>query len=163
MTKALYAGTFDPPTFGHLDLVARGARLFDHLVVAVAENSRKAPLISADERVALIRANTAALTNVEIVKFSGLVVDYARENGMDVLLRGLRTISDFEYEYQMALTNRALEPTIDTAFVMPSQEYAFLSSSLIKEVMSNGGDATRWLPADVADVVKAKLANRAPQ
>ncbi len=158
MTRALYAGTFDPPTFGHLDLVARGARLFDHLVVAVAENSRKAPLLTPAERVALIRANTLAHANVEVVTFSGLVVDYAQKNGMDVLLRGLRTVSDFEYEYQMALTNRALEPTIDTAFVMPSQEYAFLSSSLIKEVMSNGGDAARWLPDDVAELVKARLA-----
>ena len=159
MTKALYAGTFDPPTYGHLDLVARGARLFDHLVVAVAENARKAPLLSCAERVALVRANAASHTNVEVVTFSGLVVDYARANGIDVLLRGLRTLSDFEYEYQMALTNRALEPDIDTAFVMPSQEYAFLSSSLIKEVMSNGGDATRWLPADVAAAVTAKLAD----
>ena len=158
MTRALYAGTFDPPTFGHLDLVARGARLFDHLVVAVAENSRKAPLLTPAERVALIRANTSAHANVEVVTFNGLVVDYAEKNGMDVLLRGLRTLSDFEYEYQMALTNRALKPTIDTAFVMPSQEYAFLSSSLIKEVMSNGGDAARWLPDDVAELVTARLA-----
>ena len=159
MTRALYAGTFDPPTFGHLDLVERGAGLFDHLVVAIAENSRKAPLLTTEERVALIRANAAGLANVEVVTFSGLVVDYARDHGIDVLLRGLRTVSDFEYEYQMALTNRALEPSIDTAFVMPSQEYAFLSSSLIKEVMSNGGDASRWLPDDVAVAVRSKLAN----
>jgi pantetheine-phosphate adenylyltransferase len=158
MTKALYAGTFDPPTFGHLDLVERGARLFDHLVVAIAENSRKAPLLTTEERVTLIRANATGCANVEVVTFSGLVVDYARKHGIDVLLRGLRTVSDFEYEYQMALTNRALEPSIDTAFVMPSQEYAFLSSSLIKEVMSNGGDASRWLPDDVAVAVRGKLA-----
>ena len=157
MTRALYAGTFDPPTYGHLDLVERGARLFDHLVVAVADNSRKAPLLSPDERVELIRGHVASLKNVEVVTFHGLVVDYARRHEIEVLLRGLRTISDFEYEYQMALTNRALEPEIDTAFVMPSQEFAFLSSTLIKEVMSNGGDASRWLPPDVAAIVQERL------
>ena len=157
MTRALYAGTFDPLTFGHLDLIERGARLFDELVVAVADNSRKAPLFSAEERLETLARHTGSLANVSVVTFRGLVVDYAAASGIDVLLRGLRTVSDFEYEYQMALTNRALSPDIDTAFVMPSQEYAFLSSSLIKEVMRNGGDAGRWLPDDVAAAVRKRL------
>ena len=158
MTRALYAGTFDPLTFGHLDLIERGARLFDELVVAVADNSRKQPLFTAAERVAMISAHTDGIAGVSVVSFGGLVVDYAAAHGIDVLLRGLRTVSDFEFEYQMAMTNRSLSPDIDTAFVMPSQEYAFLSSSLIKEVMRNGGDASRWLPDDVAEAVKQRLA-----
>lgn len=158
MTRALYAGTFDPLTFGHLDLVERGARLFDELIVAVGDNSRKEPLFAVDERLEMLRAHTSSLPNVSVMTFRGLIVDFAADHGVDVLLRGLRTVSDFEFEYQMALTNRALSPDIDTAFVMPSQEYAFLSSSLIKEVMSNGGDASRWLPDDVAEAVKQRLA-----
>ena len=157
MTKALYAGTFDPPTYGHLDLVERGVRLFDELVVAVGENSRKQPLLTVDERVALLTEHTKQHANVSVVTFKGLIVEFAHAHGVDVLLRGLRTVSDFEFEYQMAMTNRALEPDIDTAFVMPSQEFSFLSSSLIKEVMMNGGDASRWLPADVAALVRSKL------
>ena len=158
MTRALYAGTFDPLTFGHLDLVERGARLFDELVVAVGDNSRKQPLFTADERVEMLRRHTASHANVSVTTFGGLIVDFAADNDIDVLLRGLRTVSDFEFEYQMAMTNRALSPALDTAFVMPSQEYAFLSSSLIKEVMQGGGDASRWLPADVADAVRERLA-----
>ncbi len=157
MTRALYAGTFDPVTFGHLDLVARGAGLFEHLVVGVADNPRKAPLLSAAERVEHLRTHTADHRNVEVVTFRGLVVEYARQAGVTVLLRGLRTVSDFEYEYQMALTNRTLAPSVDTVFVMPSGEYAFLSSSLIKEVVRNGGDVSRWLPVDVAALVRERL------
>ncbi len=157
MRHALYPGTFDPLTFGHLDLIERGARLFDRLTVGVATNSQKTPLFTADERVAMLARHTASLANVDVVSFGGLVVDYARKNGCGALLRGLRTVTDFENEYQMALTNRALEPDVDTVFVMPSQEYAFLSSSLIKEVIRNGGDASRWLPADVNDAVVARL------
>ena len=159
MTRALYAGTFDPLTFGHLDLVERGARLFDELIVAVGDNSRKEPLFAVDERLAMLRAHTSALSNVSVTTFRGLIVDFAAAAGVDVLLRGLRTVSDFEFEFQMALTNRALSPDIDTAFVMPSQEYSFLSSSLIKEVMSAGGDASRWLPDDVAAAVRKRLSS----
>ena len=155
--QALYAGTFDPLTFGHLDVIQRGAQLFERLVVAVADNSRKESLFSVDERVNMLASHTADLDNVEAASFSGLVVDFARDKGMGVLLRGLRTVSDFEYEYQMALTNRALAPDIDTVFVMPSSEWAFLSSSLIKEVVRGGGDASRWMPPDVAAAVADKL------
>jgi len=158
MREALYPGTFDPLTYGHIDVVERGARLFDRLVVGVADNPRKSPMFSVAERLATLERHVGDLGNVEIVSFQGLVVDYAQKHGLSALLRGLRTISDFEYEFQMALTNRALAPGLDTVFVMPSEEYAFLSSSLIKEVIRNGGDASRWLPDDVASAVAKQLA-----
>ncbi len=157
MRQALYPGTFDPPTLGHFDLIERGSKLFSRLVVGVASNPRKSPLLSAGERVALLRGHIEHLDNVTVETFGGLVVEYARNAGLDTILRGLRTTSDFEFEYQMALTNRALEPAIDTVFVMPSEEYAFLSSSLIKEVVGNGGDASRWVPEDILDRMRQKL------
>ena len=133
------------------------ARLFDRLTVGVADNPRKRPLFTAKERVAMLRKHVRDLGNVDVVSFRGLVVDYASEHGMGTLLRGVRTSSDFEFEYQMALTNRALRPEIESMFVMPSAEYAYLSSSLIKEVDANGGDASRWLPEDVLRAVKRRL------
>ncbi len=157
MRRALYPGTFDPLTHGHIDLIERGARLFDHLVVGVAENPRKTPLLGTEERLSLIRRHTERFANVEVTAFSGLVVEYAAANAIGAILRGLRTVSDFEFEYQMALTNRAMEPGVETVFVMPSNEYAFLSSSLIKEVVSNGGDASRWVPADVHRLLVRRL------
>ena len=157
MRCALYPGSFDPLTLGHLDLIRRGARLFDRLTVALAENPRKTPLFSVEERLAMIRAHTADLANVDATSFRGLVVDYAAENGIHVLLRGVRTTADFEFEYQMALTNRALRPDVESVFVMPSAEYAYLSSSLIKEVVANGGDVSRWLPPAVLKAVQARL------
>lgn len=158
MRRALYPGTFDPPTLGHLDLIRRGVRLFDHLTVGVADNPRKRPLFSARERVNMLRKHVRDLDHVEVVSFRGLVVDYAADHGMGTLLRGVRTTSDFEFEFQMALTNRALRPAVESVFVMPSAEYAYLSSSLIKEVVANGGDASRWLPEDVLRAVKRRLA-----
>ena len=158
-SAALYPGTFDPPTFGHLDVVHRAARLFDRVVVAVGDNGRKSALFTVQERVELLRRHVAELPGVSVTSFRGLVVDFARAEGLGVLVRGLRTVSDFEYEYQMALTNRALAPRVDTVFVMPSAEYAFLSSSLIKEVLRHGGDASRWLPEDVADAVAKRLSD----
>jgi len=156
--NALYPGTFDPLTHGHLDLIARGSRLFDRLVVGVADNPRKAPLFTVDERLDMLRTHTAAFGNVDVAAFTGLVVEYCAREGIGNMLRGLRTPSDFEFEFQMALTNRALQPDIEVVFVMPSPEFVFLSSSLIKEVIGNGGDASRWLPADVHAAVAAKLA-----
>ncbi len=157
MREALYPGTFDPLTYGHIDVVERGARLFDRLVVGVADNPRKHPMFTVAERTATLQRHVGDLGNVEVVSFQGLVVDYAQKHGLTALLRGLRTVSDFEYEFQMALTNRALAPGLDTVFVMPSEEYAFLSSSLIKEVIRHGGDASRWLPDDVAAAVARQL------
>jgi pantetheine-phosphate adenylyltransferase len=157
MSDALYPGSFDPVTLGHLDLIARGAALFGRLVVAVADNPRKKAAFTAAERVAMLRRHTKRHTNVEVVSFSGLVVDYAKAHRLDVLLRGVRTTSDFEFEYQMALTNRSLAPDVETVFMMPSAEYAFLSSTLIKEVVGNGGDASRWVPKDVERALAKRL------
>lgn len=159
MRRALYPGTFDPLTLGHIDLIRRGAALFETLTVAVADNPRKTPLFSVRERTAMLRRHTKGLANVDVSSFRGLVVDYAAEHGIGVLLRGVRTTADFEFEYQMALTNRALRPSVESVFVMPAAEYAYLSSSLIKEVVANGGDAARWLPEDVLRLVKRRLAH----
>lgn len=157
MSDALYPGSFDPVTLGHLDLIARGAALFGRLVVAVADNPRKKAVFTAQERVAMLRKHTKSHRNVEVVSFSGLVVDFAKSERLDVLLRGVRTTSDFEFEYQMALTNRSLAPDVETVFMMPSAEYAFLSSTLIKEVVGAGGDASRWVPKDVERELAKRL------
>lgn len=157
MSDALYPGSFDPVTLGHLDLIARGAALFGRVVVAVADNPRKKAVFTAAERVAMLRRHTKRHRNVEVVAFSGLVVDHAKAHGIGVLLRGVRTTSDFEFEYQMALTNRSLAPDVETVFMMPSAEYAFLSSTLIKDVVGNGGDASRWVPKDVERALAKRL------
>jgi len=157
MSDALYPGSFDPVTLGHLDLIARGAALFGRVVVAVADNPRKKAVFTAKERVAMLRRHTRRHRNVKVVSFSGLVVDYATSHGISVLLRGVRTTSDFEFEYQMALTNRSLAPGVETVFMMPSAEYAFLSSTLIKDVVGNGGDASRWVPKDVERALAKRL------
>jgi pantetheine-phosphate adenylyltransferase len=157
MRSALYPGSFDPPTLGHLDLIARGAKLFDRLVVAVADNPRKKPAFTVGERVEMLARHTKGHANVEVVSFTGLAVEFARKKGLAVLLRGVRTTSDFEFEYQMALTNRALEKDVEAVFMMPSEEFAFLSSTLIKEVVGAGGDASRWVPKDVHEALAKRL------
>jgi pantetheine-phosphate adenylyltransferase len=158
--RALYAGTFDPVTLGHLDLIERGARLFPGLTVGVADNIRKAPLFTAAERVAMLEREVRGLRlrGVKVVSFRGLVVDWARDHGVRVLLRGVRTTSDFEYEYQMALTNRALRGEVESVFVMPSEQFAYLSSTLIREVVRGGGDVSRWVPARVEKALRERLA-----
>ena len=160
MNAALYAGTFDPVTLGHLDLIERGRRLFPRLWVGVAHNVRKAPLFTAAERVAMLEAEVRRrrLRGVKVVTFGGLVVDWAREHGVSVLLRGVRTTSDFEAEYQMALTNRALSADIESVFVMPSERFAYLSSTLIREVVRGGGDVSRWVPPAVERALRRRLA-----
>jgi pantetheine-phosphate adenylyltransferase len=155
--RALYPGTFDPITLGHLDLIRRGAEMFGSLRVAVARNQSKQPLFTQEERVDMIRREVADLPGVSVVGFRGLVVDHCREAGIPVILRGVRTISDFEYEYQMALTNRALEPKVETVFVMPNSDYSFVSSRLIKEVYAAGGDLDRFLSAAVRRDLVARL------
>ncbi|MGA0871140.1 MAG: pantetheine-phosphate adenylyltransferase, partial [Planctomycetota bacterium] len=136
MVRALYPGSFDPVTLGHLDLVARACRMFDSVTVAVARNSSKNPVFTVDERIELLRAELPA--EVEVVGFSELVVEFAAREGYDAILRGLRNIGDFEFEYQMALTNRHLKPDIETVFVMPSHAYSYVSSSLIKDIVRDG-------------------------
>ncbi|MCU0726951.1 MAG: pantetheine-phosphate adenylyltransferase [Planctomycetes bacterium] len=158
MADAVYPGTFDPVTNGHLDLVRRGSRLFGKLLVLVARNPRKAPLFTAEERVGLMRAEVSAWPNVTVEAADGLTVDFVRRRGFDTILRGVRTVDDFVSEYQMALTNRALAPDVETVFVMPSVEWSFLSSSLIREVVQSGGDVSAFVPRAVSEALRHKLA-----
>jgi pantetheine-phosphate adenylyltransferase len=149
LRTALFAGTFDPVTFGHLDVVARAARLFDRLVVAVAATG-KATLLSVAERVELVRAHTAALPSVTVLAFDGLLVEFARRQGATVLVRGVRSYQDWEYELRMMEMNRHLAPDVETVFLAPSAEHAFVSSTLVREVAALGGVLTGLVPPDVA-------------
>jgi pantetheine-phosphate adenylyltransferase len=155
--KAIYAGTFDPMTMGHLDVVERAAHIFPELIVAVAAVTGKKTLFSQKKRVELVKKAVAGLSNVTVKPFDGLLVEYARAQGAGVLIRGLRAFSDFEYEFQMALTNRRLAPDIETLFLMPKQDYSFLSSTNVKQVASLGGDVSEFVPAAVAEALKTKL------
>lgn len=154
--RVLYPGTFDPVTLGHLDLIRRGAELFGAVLVAVAENAAKQPLFPVEERAAFLREEVRGMP-VEVESFRGLVVEHARRRGIGVLLRGVRTVSDFEYEYQMAMTNRELAQDVDTVFIMPSEKYAYLSSRLIKEVYAGGGELRRFLPDRVHRALVQRL------
>lgn len=156
-TKAIYPGTFDPFTHGHLDLVTRAAQMFDHLIVAVAASPSKKPLFSLDERVALATHVTSHIPNVEVLGFSELMAHFAQKHHANILVRGLRAVSDFEFEMQLANMNRHLLPTLESIFLMPSQEWSFISSSLVKEVARHGGDITDFLPPTIADALMAKL------
>lgn len=155
----IYPGTFDPITYGHLDVIARASRLFDHIVVAVAENPGKSPLLTADERVHLIEGNLTPYPNVRATKFSGLTVDLAKKLGACALIRGLRALSDFEFEFQMALMNRHLDQSIETIFVMTKDAYSYTSSRLIKQVSHFDADISQFVPPNVFQVLeKRKLA-----
>lgn len=153
---ALYPGSFDPLTNGHVDIILRGAQLFDRILVAVLVNEEKKPLFSAEERVSLVREVFREYPNVEVDTFDGLLVDYARRRRATAIVRGLRAVSDFEYEFQMALMNRHLEPTLETVFMMPAEQYTYLSSRLIKEVFSLGGDVRGLVPPTVEARLRAK-------
>jgi len=144
--KALYPGTFDALTYGHLDIITRGSQIFDKLVVAVATNEDKRPMFTVEERIEALRAEAGHLVNVEIGYFSGLTVDYAVKIGAKVIIRGLRVASDFEYELQMALMNRVMDSSIETLFLAPSAQTLFVSSSLVKEILLQGGDINRFVP-----------------
>ncbi len=156
MVSALYPGSFDPVTLGHLDLIQRALPLFDRLTVAVAINSSKQPTFTAEERVAMLRETLPQDDRLSVTTFTGLVVDYCRREGIGAILRGVRTVSDFEFEYQMALTNRHLADDIESVFVMPSVEYSYVSSSLIREIVKHGGDVSGFLP----EVVERRLRER---
>ena len=156
-TTAVYPGSFDPMTLGHVDILERAALLFDRVIVAVLENPGKAPLFSVEERIALIRASIDDMPKVEVDTFSGLTVDFARRVGATALVRGLRAISDFENEFQMALMNRRLHPDIHTVFLMTSFSNVFVSSSLIKEVCRFGGDITAFVTPAVAHAMHVRL------
>ena len=157
MKTAIYPGSFDPVTFGHLDIIKRSASLADHLIVGVLNNSSKTPLFSVDERVNMIKEVTADIPNVEVLSFSGLLVDFARKHNVQVIIRGLRAVTDFEYELQMAQTNRVLAPAVDTVFLTTSLEYAYLSSTILKEVAHFGGDLSKFAPAEITDAVIEKI------
>ena len=157
--KALYPGTFDPPTNGHIDLILRGSRLFDHLLVAALVNPAKSPMFTLDERLEMLREVTAGIPNVSIGTFNGLMVDFAHQQGCTAVLRGIRAISDYEYEFQMALMNRRLAPEIETVFLQPAGRYSFVSSRMLKEISSLGGDVTGLLPPTVLRRMRARQGN----
>ena len=150
----IYPGTFDPVTNGHIDVIARASRLFDHIVVAVAENPGKGPLFTVDERVNLIQGNLEQFGNVTATRFSGLTIDLARKLGACALIRGLRALTDFEYEFQMALMNRHLDPDIETIFVMTKEAYSYTSSRLVKQVSHYGADIEQFVPPNVYQALK---------
>ncbi|MDD5196302.1 MAG: pantetheine-phosphate adenylyltransferase [Candidatus Omnitrophota bacterium] len=154
---AIYPGTFDPVTYGHIDLIKRAQAIFSEVIVAVACNPQKKPLFPVKERVAMLKKATVDLRGVEVVDFDGLVVDYAHKRKAQVLIRGLRMISDFEYEFQMALTNRKLSPDVETIFLMPHESYSYLSSRLLKEAASLGADLSSFVPDFVEKALKVKL------
>jgi len=154
---AMYPGTFDPITLGHEDLVRRAAILFDRVVVAIAANpGSKVPMFSVDERVEMARAALADIDNVEVRRYGGLTVDFARENGLRVIVRGLRAVSDFEYEFQLANMNRHLTDDVETAFLTPTEKYTFISSSLVREVAELGGDVSEFVSPEVGRALKER-------
>lgn len=157
--KALYPGTFDPPTNGHIDLIQRGSKLFENLTVAILKNPIKNPLFTVEERVEMLRESTAALGNVNVATFDGLMVDFARQLGATAVLRGIRAISDYEYEFQMALMNRRLAPEIETVFLQPAGRYSFVSSRMLKEVFSLGGEVAGLVPPNVLKRLRARMGN----
>jgi pantetheine-phosphate adenylyltransferase len=156
--RAIYAGSFDPVTNGHLDVIERAARLCDEVVVAVAFNPDKRGLFTSEERVVLLRAVTGHLSNVRVTFFHGLLVEFARQEQASAVIRGIRAVSDFEFEFQMALMNRRLSPTLETLFLMPKEEFSYVSSRLVKEVASLGGDVTHFVPEVVAKALHEKYA-----
>ncbi len=154
---AIYPGTFDPPTNGHLDLITRGSRIFSHLTVAVLINPVKNPLFTPEERVEMLTEATAPLENVSVATFHGLTVDFARQKGAAAVLRGIRAISDYEHEFQMALMNRRLAPEIETVFLQPAGRYSFVSSRMVKEVFSFGGDISGLVPPNVLKRLRVRI------
>ena len=156
--KAVYPGTFDPITLGHQDLVRRAARMFDEVIVAVADSRAKRPFFTLDERVAMARRVLARYRNVRVVGFSGLLMDFARKNGARVVMRGLRAVSDFEYEFQLAGMNRNLYPEVESIFLTPAEEFLFISATLVREISILGGDVSEFVAPHVGQCLKKKIA-----
>jgi len=157
MRLAIYPGSFDPITKGHEDVIARAAKLFDQVIVAAATNEAKRGLFSMEERVAMLREVTARFENVRVVAFEGLLVEFARRQGAVAVVRGLRAVSDFEFEFQMALMNRKLEPAVETLFLTPREEYTYLSSRIVKEIARLGGAVDAFVPPPVVEALRKKL------
>ncbi|PYJ12233.1 MAG: pantetheine-phosphate adenylyltransferase [Verrucomicrobia bacterium] len=157
MRRAIYPGSFDPVTNGHLDVVDRARKLFDEVIVAVAHNDQKHPLFTLEERLDFLRSTIGKLDKVEIAPLNGLLVNFAVARQATAVIRGLRAVSDFEFEFQMALMNRKLEATVETIFLMPKEEYTYLSSRIVKEIARLGGEVGEFLPAPVAQALRAKL------
>ena len=160
MKTVLYPGSFDPVTNGHLDVARRASRIFDKVLIAVAENSEKSPLFSTDERMELLRLACSDIRNIEIVAFQGLLVNAVNHYRVSAVIRGIRAVSDFEYEFQMALMNRELNEKCETLFMMPSPEYSYVSSRLIKEIAKCGGDITPFVPEIVREAIRKKFPRR---
>jgi len=154
---AVYPGTFDPVTSGHIDLVERSLRIFDEVIIAIAANPKKSPLFSLEERIAMFLQVTGKYRNITIEGFDGLLVDYVKKKKAVAIIRGLRAVSDFEYEMQMALMNRRLDNAIETVFMMPSEEYSFITSTIVKEAASYGGDVSSLVPLAVVEKLKQKF------
>ena len=156
MSSAIYPGSFDPVTLGHLDIIKRSSLMFDEVIIGVLNNTSKTPLFSAQERVNMLNEVVSDIPNVHIKSFDGLLIDFARENGVKTIVRGLRAVTDFEYELQLAQSNRKVAGDIDTVFLTTSIEYAYLSSSIVKEYASYGVDVRQFVPEQVADRIKEK-------
>lgn len=154
---AIYPGTFDPVTLGHIDVLGRASLLFDEVIISVSKSSSKKTLFSLNERIKFIAEVTSAINNIKVETFSGLLVNYAKSVKANVIIRGLRAISDFEYEFQMALTNRKLNPDIETVFLMPGEKYSYISSSLVREIASLGADVSSFVPEVVAAAIAKKF------
>lgn len=157
MKRGIYPGTFDPITFGHLDIIRRSLRIFDEVVIAVAPTPRKQPLFSFQERIAMIHESTKNMRNVHVEPFEGLLIAFAKQRGCVALIRGLRAVSDYEYELQMALMNRRLDSNIETVFLMPREENSFVSSTIVREVASFGGSVKSLVPPNVAKALREKF------
>jgi pantetheine-phosphate adenylyltransferase len=151
MTRAIYPGSFDPVTFGHLDIIKRSANLFDELIVGVLNNTSKSPLFSVEERVNMLKETTRDIPNIKVTSFSGLLVDFVKETEAYVVVRGLRAITDFEYELQLAQTNHVLNPNVDTMFLTAKLDYLYLSSTIVREVAAFGGDISKFVPEEIAE------------
>jgi pantetheine-phosphate adenylyltransferase len=158
MRHCIYPGTFDPLTYGHLDVLERATKLFDRVTVAISDNPTKGPLFTAAQRLAMLQPNLARFPNVVVTKFDNLLVEFAHRQGACAIIRGLRAISDFEFEFNMALMNRHLQPAVETIFVMPNEEFSYTSSTLVKQVAKYGGDVSHFVPPNVAAALREAFA-----
>jgi len=156
LTRAIYPGSFDPVTKGHLDIIIRSSKIMEHLTVTVLENPRKVATYDIDQRIEMLKMVTEPYPNVDVDYFEGLLIDYARQKEIGILIKGLRAISDFEFEFQMALVNQKLDSSIETLFMMTNSKYSYLSSSIVKEIASFGGDISSLVPQEVYDIIVAK-------